>query len=103
MRDLRKFGSWWLPGSRPAFRRSVPLGQDELYDCDEPPSNREFYPSRGGVLTSWGQIFVRAVGGHRGIAGGPEPPGDLGGGADPNARARADPVRHAVSVPPTTL
>ena len=43
-RDLRKLAPRWLPGSRPAFRRSVPSGHVELYDWREAPSNRGLYP-----------------------------------------------------------
>ena len=37
---VRDASSRWLPGSRPASRRSVPLGACELYDRGKPSSNR---------------------------------------------------------------
>jgi hypothetical protein len=37
---VRDASSRWLPGSRPASRRSVPLGACELYGYGEPSSNR---------------------------------------------------------------
>ena len=41
--NLRKLAPRWLPGSRAAFRRSVPSGHEELYDWREAPSNRALY------------------------------------------------------------